>query len=230
MARQPSLRPSVSCFWHGSSSLFRQEPLPETGSSLRTGCNDPRCPRHQLPEPTPAIVAAARGPATVHVGHAEPTTLFFSTAGASGNNMQWKFKASGCRTCVTNTEREQRRKLRVVFHLLAGTGALRPELQSVRPVHRHERSEQSEHCWSCVPGTAVLSSGTQLLEHAVVREAAYQHAAEHQHVPAEPAAWSQPLRPTSPRMACRAAPASHVERRHHRGHDSRYRERSPKPT
>src|SRR3984893_10812724 len=55
-------------------------------------CNDPdsgdTCVR-----PTQAIIDALHAAGyPYYIGHAEPTVEFFSNAGASGNNMQWKFK------------------------------------------------------------------------------------------------------------------------------------------
>ena len=59
-------------------------------------CNDPDNGPNGCLHPTPAIVAAAQAVGySYYVGHAEPTTLFFSNAPASGNNMQWKFKIPG---------------------------------------------------------------------------------------------------------------------------------------
>ncbi len=55
-------------------------------------CNDPDTPS-LCPNPTAAIIQDAQNAGyPYYVGHAEPTTLFFSTTGASGYNMQWKFQ------------------------------------------------------------------------------------------------------------------------------------------
>jgi len=55
-------------------------------------CNDPDA-QDLCPNPTPEIIQDAQDAGyPYYVGHAEPTVLFFSTTGASGYNMQWKFQ------------------------------------------------------------------------------------------------------------------------------------------
>ena len=56
-------------------------------------CNDPDSGDHACVHPTQAIIDALHAAGyPYYIGHAEPTVEFFSNAGASGNNMQWKFK------------------------------------------------------------------------------------------------------------------------------------------
>jgi uncharacterized repeat protein (TIGR01451 family) len=65
----------------------------QIGASSVPDCNDPDAHDINCTEPTKAIILDARQAGyPYYIGHAEPTTLFFSTAGASGHNMQWKFK------------------------------------------------------------------------------------------------------------------------------------------
>ena len=56
-------------------------------------CNDPDAHDIACTEPTKAAIQKAHDLGyEYYIGHAEPTALFFSNTGASGNNMQWKFK------------------------------------------------------------------------------------------------------------------------------------------
>jgi uncharacterized repeat protein (TIGR01451 family) len=56
-------------------------------------CNDPDAQDPACIDLTPEIIDAEHAAGyPYYIGHAEPTTLFFSTKGASGNNMRWKFK------------------------------------------------------------------------------------------------------------------------------------------
>lgn len=70
-----------------------QRAFGQTGASYEPDCNDPDAHDINCAEPTKAIIADAQQAGyPYYIGHAEPTTLFFSTAGASGNKMQWKFR------------------------------------------------------------------------------------------------------------------------------------------
>src|SRR5262249_61202994 len=63
------------------------------GSISNPDCNDPDAHEVACAEPTQAIIADVKQAGyPYYIGHAEPSVLFFSTSGASGNNMQWKFK------------------------------------------------------------------------------------------------------------------------------------------
>src|ERR1700691_2511909 len=54
-------------------------------------CNAPGANDIACTEPTKALIYAAHAQGYPnYIGHAEPTMLFYSTAPASGNNMQWK--------------------------------------------------------------------------------------------------------------------------------------------
>src|SRR5947209_4644120 len=56
-------------------------------------CNDPDAADLNCTEPTRALVLEAQADGyPYYIGHAEPTVLFFSGAGASGNNMQYKIR------------------------------------------------------------------------------------------------------------------------------------------
>jgi HYR domain len=62
-----------------------------TGASYVPDCNDPDSLDINCLEPTKAIILDAQQSGyEYYIGHAEPTTEFFSTSGTSGNNMQWK--------------------------------------------------------------------------------------------------------------------------------------------
>ncbi len=64
-----------------------------TGISNLPDCNDPSANEINCVEPTKAIIRDAyQAGYPYYIGHAEPTLEFFSNAGASGNNMQWKLK------------------------------------------------------------------------------------------------------------------------------------------
>lgn len=66
--------------------------IAQDGVIYNPDCNDPDAHELACAEPTRAIVADAQQHGyPYYVGHAEPSLLFFSTSGASGNNMQWKF-------------------------------------------------------------------------------------------------------------------------------------------
>jgi hypothetical protein len=61
--------------------------------SYEPDCNDPDAHDTNCTEPTREIVwDAQQNGYPYYIGHAEPTAEFFSRAGASGNNMQWKFQ------------------------------------------------------------------------------------------------------------------------------------------
>jgi hypothetical protein len=62
-------------------------------ASYEPDCNDPDAHDINCTEPTPEIIQSlyARG-YPYYIGHAEPTTEFFSKAGTSGKNMKWKFQ------------------------------------------------------------------------------------------------------------------------------------------
>ena len=93
MARQTSLQTFRLLFLAWLIVAISPGAFAQTGAVSVPDCNDPDAHDINCTEPTPAIVAAAREAGyAYYIGHAEPTTLFFSTAGASGNNMQWKFK------------------------------------------------------------------------------------------------------------------------------------------
>jgi uncharacterized repeat protein (TIGR01451 family) len=65
----------------------------QDGVIYNPDCNDPDAHELACVEPTPAIIANAQQSGhEYYIGHAEPSVLFFSTSGASGHNMQWKFK------------------------------------------------------------------------------------------------------------------------------------------
>jgi uncharacterized repeat protein (TIGR01451 family) len=56
-------------------------------------CNDPDANDNACAHPSQAVIDAWHAAGyPYYIGHAEPTVKFFSNAGASGNNMQWKFK------------------------------------------------------------------------------------------------------------------------------------------
>src|ERR1700682_5096974 len=56
-------------------------------------CNDPDAGDNACAHPTQAIIDAWHAAGyEYYIGHAEPTAKFWSNAGASGNNMMWKFK------------------------------------------------------------------------------------------------------------------------------------------
>jgi hypothetical protein len=60
--------------------------------SYEPDCNDPDAHDFACTEPRRDIIDAAHAIGyPYYIGHAEPTALFFSRAGASGYNMQWKF-------------------------------------------------------------------------------------------------------------------------------------------
>ena len=93
MARQTSLQTFRLLFLAWLIVAISPGAFAQTGAVSVPDCNDPDTHDINCTEPTPAIVAAAREAGyPYYIGHAEPTTLFFSTAGASGNNMRWKFK------------------------------------------------------------------------------------------------------------------------------------------
>ena len=70
-----------------------QQAVPQTGAVYTSDCNDPDTRDLSCTEPTKEIVADAQTAGyPYYVGHAEPTMLFFSTAGASGSNMRWKLQ------------------------------------------------------------------------------------------------------------------------------------------
>ena len=75
-------------------SLFVLTAVTAFGQATYTpDCNDPDSGDRGCLHPKPEIVSAAQAAGyPYYIGHAEPTTLFFSNAPASGNNMQWKFK------------------------------------------------------------------------------------------------------------------------------------------
>ena len=84
------LKPFAVALLFGLTALFS---LPAFGQVIyEQDCNDPDAHDLNCTEPSKAIIwdAQANG-YKYYVGHAEPTTLFYSGAGASGNNMQWKF-------------------------------------------------------------------------------------------------------------------------------------------
>jgi hypothetical protein len=61
--------------------------------SYAPDCNDPDAHDLNCTEPTDELIAQIRAAGyPYYIGHAEPTTEFFSRAGASGSNMQWKFQ------------------------------------------------------------------------------------------------------------------------------------------
>jgi uncharacterized repeat protein (TIGR01451 family) len=63
----------------------------QPGVSNLPDCNNPSANEINCVEPTKAIIKDAYQAGYTHyIGHAEPTAEFFSTAGASGSNMQWK--------------------------------------------------------------------------------------------------------------------------------------------
>lgn len=56
-------------------------------------CNDPDSGDHACTHPSQAVLDKLNANGyPYYIGHAEPTVKFFSNAGASGNNVQWKFK------------------------------------------------------------------------------------------------------------------------------------------
>ena len=60
--------------------------------SYEPDCNDPDASDRACTEPRRDIIDDAHASGyPYYIGHAEPTALFFSRAGASGYNMQWKF-------------------------------------------------------------------------------------------------------------------------------------------
>jgi hypothetical protein len=61
--------------------------------SYEADCNDPDEHDHACTEPTRDVIEAAEAAGyPYYIGHAEPTAEFFSRAGTSGYNMQWKFQ------------------------------------------------------------------------------------------------------------------------------------------
>ena len=67
--------------------------LADDGPIYHPDCNDPDAHEIACLEPTPEIIQHAHDNGyEYYIGHAEPTVLFFSTAGLSGNNMRWKFQ------------------------------------------------------------------------------------------------------------------------------------------
>jgi uncharacterized repeat protein (TIGR01451 family) len=63
------------------------------GTIYEPDCNDPDAHDHACTDPTPEIINQLKVAGyEYYVGHAEPTTEFFSTRGTSGSNMQWKLK------------------------------------------------------------------------------------------------------------------------------------------
>src|SRR5215831_6240027 len=59
-------------------------------------CNDPAASNPACIHPTEEIVEEVVAAGYPHyIGHAEPTAEFFSRAGQSGANMQWKFQLPG---------------------------------------------------------------------------------------------------------------------------------------
>jgi len=67
--------------------------VPQTGAIHTADCNDPDAHDLNCTEPRSDIVADAQTAGyPYYVGHAEPTMLFFSTAGASGSNLRWKLQ------------------------------------------------------------------------------------------------------------------------------------------
>lgn len=62
-----------------------------SGASYEPDCNDPEAGDLNCLEPTKALIQKAYDAGyPYYIGHAEPTTEFFSTTGTSGNNMRWK--------------------------------------------------------------------------------------------------------------------------------------------
>lgn len=62
------------------------------GASYLPDCNDPDAHEIACVEPTKALIEQLYNEGyPYYIGHAEPTTEFFSTAGLSGSNMKWKF-------------------------------------------------------------------------------------------------------------------------------------------
>ncbi|HXU81050.1 MAG TPA: Ig-like domain repeat protein [Polyangia bacterium] len=71
--------------------LLRQV-LGGMASSYEADCNDPDAHDFSCTDPSKAIRDDAHASGyPYYIGHAEPTALFFSRAGASGYNMKWKF-------------------------------------------------------------------------------------------------------------------------------------------
>lgn len=66
---------------------------PQGSASYTPDCNNPYAQTFACIDPRRDIIQDeyANG-YPYYIGHAEPTTEFYSTAGASGNNMQWKFQ------------------------------------------------------------------------------------------------------------------------------------------
>ena len=65
----------------------------DPGASYEADCNDPSNNDHSCAEPLRSIIDAAQKQGyPYYIGHAEPTSEFFSTRPVSGNNMQWKFQ------------------------------------------------------------------------------------------------------------------------------------------
>jgi hypothetical protein len=63
-----------------------------SGATYLPDCNDPDANDIACLEPTPEIIQKGHDEGyPYYIGHAEPTTEFFSTLGTSGNNMKWKF-------------------------------------------------------------------------------------------------------------------------------------------
>jgi hypothetical protein len=76
-----------------SSVAAAPKPADDSGAFYEPDCNDPGAPDRNCIHPAQSIVDWAHFAGyEYYIGHAEPTMEFFSNAGRSGTEMQWKFQ------------------------------------------------------------------------------------------------------------------------------------------